>query len=44
MMERNILILIAGDSVVRFTPPLIIEREHVDKVLSALDSVCQELD
>ena len=44
MIERNILTLVAGENVVRFAPPLIIEREHVDEVLSALDSVCRELD
>lgn len=33
----------AGDNVVRFLPPLIIEQEHVDEALAALDGACREL-
>lgn len=33
----------AGDNVVRFLPPLIIEQEHVDEALATLDGACREL-
>ncbi|MDP6041939.1 MAG: aspartate aminotransferase family protein [Candidatus Latescibacteria bacterium] len=36
--EKNgILICIAGPDVVRFLPPLVIEKEHIDEAVNALD-------
>jgi acetylornithine/N-succinyldiaminopimelate aminotransferase len=39
MRERGILINCTHDTVLRFLPPLIIEREHVDTVVAGLDGV-----
>jgi acetylornithine/LysW-gamma-L-lysine aminotransferase len=40
--ERGVLILDAGRNVLRFLPPLTIEKEHIDKVISVLDIVLEE--
>jgi acetylornithine/LysW-gamma-L-lysine aminotransferase len=37
--ERGLLVLLAGDMVMRFLPPLIIRRSSIDKVLDILDEV-----
>lgn len=43
-MENGLLIGTAGDgSVLRFTPPLIIEKEDVDQAISILDKVIREV-
>lgn len=39
MRERKILVNLIQNRVLRFTPPLIIDRGHVDEVVSALDEV-----
>jgi len=41
-MDRGILILDAGRNVLRFLPPLVIEREHVDRVIATLDEIMEE--
>jgi len=41
-MDRGVLILDAGRNVLRFLPPLVIKREHVDRVIDALDMVMEE--
>ena len=41
-MDRGFLILTAGDSVVRFTPPLIITEADVDRGVGILDQVLAE--
>mgnify|MGYP006272159785 CR=1 FL=1 len=43
MFEKNILILKAGHNVLRFVPPLIIQQEHVDRVIDKLGEVLTEL-
>lgn len=40
-LEHGILALPAGRSVLRLLPPLIIEEEHADRVVSALDQVIE---
>ncbi|MDI6864772.1 aspartate aminotransferase family protein [Thermodesulfovibrio yellowstonii] len=43
-MERGLLIGTAGDgSVIRFTPPLIIEKENIDEAISILDKALKEV-
>lgn len=43
-MEKKLLIGTAGDgSVLRFTPPLIVEKEDIDKAVSILDKVLGEV-
>lgn len=39
MMERRILLNRTSETVLRFLPPYIIEREHVDQTVCALDEV-----
>ncbi len=36
LMERGIIVLLAGPTVIRLLPPLVITKEEIDKVLSAL--------
>ncbi len=42
-LERGLLIISAGSDVIRFVPPLVIEKEHVDEMIEKLDSVLAEL-
>ena len=39
LLERNILILTAGENVLRFLPPLIITKEEVDKLIKELNKI-----
>ncbi|MCS7114711.1 MAG: aspartate aminotransferase family protein [Nitrososphaerota archaeon] len=41
-LDRGALILDAGKNVLRFLPPLVIEKEQIDKVISILDTVLEE--
>ncbi len=41
MLEKGIIINRTHDKVLRFLPPLIIDRQHVDEVTTALDEVLQ---
>ena len=36
-LEEGLLIISAGSDVLRFVPPLVIEKEHVDKMIEKLD-------
>jgi acetylornithine/succinyldiaminopimelate/putrescine aminotransferase len=38
-MERGVLVLDAGRNVLRFLPPLVIEKEQIDRVVEVLDEV-----
>jgi len=38
-MERGVLVLDAGRNVVRFLPPLVIEKQQIDRVIEVLDEV-----
>jgi len=40
--EKGVLILDAGRTVVRLLPPLVIEKQQVDRVISVLDEVLRE--
>lgn len=43
-MEKGLLIGTAGDgSVIRFTPPLIIEKENIDEAISIVDKALKEV-
>ena len=37
-LEKGLLIIGAGSDVIRFEPPLVIGREHVDEMMSILES------
>ncbi|MGB9853253.1 MAG: aspartate aminotransferase family protein [Candidatus Bathyarchaeales archaeon] len=41
-MENGVIILDAGKNVLRFLPPLVIEKVQIDKVISILDMVLEE--
>ena len=41
-MNRGVLILEAGRNVLRFLPPLVIEKEQIDKAIGVLDAVIGE--
>jgi acetylornithine/N-succinyldiaminopimelate aminotransferase len=40
--EKGVLLSVAGDKVVRFAPPYIVERKHIDEAVSILRSVLAE--
>ena len=42
MLKRRILINCTSDTVLRFLPPYILEREHVDAAIQALDEIFTE--
>ena len=41
-MERGVLVLDAGRNILRFLPPLVIKREHINRVITVLDTVMEE--
>jgi acetylornithine/LysW-gamma-L-lysine aminotransferase len=41
-MDKGVLVLDAGRNVVRFLPPLVIEKDQIDKVVEALDSALEK--
>jgi len=41
-MDRGVLVLDAGRNVLRFLPPLVIEKEHIDRVIATLDTIMEE--
>jgi acetylornithine/N-succinyldiaminopimelate aminotransferase len=42
MLERKILINCTSDTVLRFLPPFILEKQHVDLAIAALDEIFTE--
>lgn len=42
MLKRRILINCTSDTVLRFLPPYILEKEHVDEAIAALDAIFTE--
>ena len=43
-LEKGLVINCVQDSVLRFTPPLVVKREHVDRLVETLDELLQEYD
>lgn len=43
IMNKGLLVISAGENVIRFVPPLIISKENVDEGVSIIDCVCQKL-
>ncbi len=41
-MDRGVLVLDAGRNVLRFLPPLVIEKEQIESVVEVLDEVLEE--
>jgi acetylornithine/N-succinyldiaminopimelate aminotransferase len=42
MLKRRMLINCTSDTVLRFLPPYILERSHVDEAVRALDEILTE--
>jgi acetylornithine/LysW-gamma-L-lysine aminotransferase len=42
LMENAVLVLDAGRNVLRFLPPLVIEKEQIDEVICAVDNALKE--
>jgi acetylornithine aminotransferase/acetylornithine/N-succinyldiaminopimelate aminotransferase len=42
MLKRHIIINCTSETVLRFLPPYILERAHVDTAIAALDEVLTE--
>jgi acetylornithine aminotransferase/acetylornithine/N-succinyldiaminopimelate aminotransferase len=42
MLKRRIVINCTSDTVLRFLPPYILERSHVDTAIAALDEIFTE--
>nr|WP_330393072.1 aspartate aminotransferase family protein [Anaerostipes sp. 992a] len=42
-MDKGLIIINAGANILRFVPPLVIEKEHVDEMIQILDEVFAEL-
>jgi acetylornithine aminotransferase/acetylornithine/N-succinyldiaminopimelate aminotransferase len=42
MLARKILINCTSETVLRFLPPYILEKEHVDQAIAALDDIFTE--
>ena len=42
MLKRRILINCTSDTVLRFLPPYIVERKHIDEAVGALDEILSE--
>ena len=36
-MDKGLILISAGSNVLRFVPPLIIEKEHIDEMLVILE-------
>jgi acetylornithine/N-succinyldiaminopimelate aminotransferase len=41
-MDQGVIMINAGANILRFVPPLIIEKEHVDEMISILDDVLSD--
>ncbi|MCW4030811.1 MAG: acetylornithine/succinylornithine family transaminase [Candidatus Bathyarchaeota archaeon] len=41
-INNGVLILDAGRTILRFLPPLVIEKEHIDRVVTVLDAILEE--
>lgn len=42
-LEKGLIVITAGADVLRFVPPLIIEKKHVDEMAEKLDAVLKEM-
>ena len=42
--EEGLLLVSSGTNVVRFVPPLIIEKQHVDELIDKLTMILERID
>lgn len=43
VMDKGLILISAGTNIIRFVPPLIIQKEHVDEMITILDQALTEL-
>jgi acetylornithine/N-succinyldiaminopimelate aminotransferase len=43
VMASGLILITAGTNVIRFVPPLIVEKQHIDEMISILDQVLSEI-
>ncbi|MBP1754128.1 MAG: argD [Firmicutes bacterium] len=43
VMESGLILISAGANVIRFVPPLIIEKQHIDEMIQILDEVLSKI-
>ena len=43
VMDAGMILIAAGSNVIRFVPPLVIKKEHVDEMISILDGVISKI-
>lgn len=41
-MDKGLILIGAGSNVIRFIPPLIIDKEHVDEMMNIMEGILQE--
>lgn len=44
LLEQHLVLISAGSNVIRFVPPLIIEREHVDEMVQKLEAAIRAVE
>lgn len=42
-LEEKLILINAGTNIIRFVPPLVIEKEHIDEMIAILDKVLAEV-
>ena len=42
-LEEKLILINAGTNIIRFVPPLVIEKEHIDEMVAILDKVLSEV-
>ena len=42
-LEKGLVIISAGSDVLRIVPPLVIEKKHVDEMISKLEATISEI-
>jgi acetylornithine/N-succinyldiaminopimelate aminotransferase len=42
LIEQKLVIISAGTNIIRFVPPLVIEKEHVDEMVEKLSAVLEQ--
>ena len=42
-MDKGLILINAGPSIIRFVPPLVISKDDVDKMIEILDSCLEEI-
>lgn len=43
-LDEGLIVITAGSDVIRLVPPLVIEKEHVDEMITKLDAVLTEME